>query len=219
MGMQREGLRRPVLAALAALAWFGVGLQLWLSIRLADRAGQSFGQGLLAYFSYFTVLTNILVASTASVGWVASPARRGGGLGSDSMRGCATTAIVLVGIAYHLLLRHIWDPQGWQWVADVTLHYAVPLAALACWVAFPPRERLPVWAPLAWCAYPVAYFVYALVRGALIGTYPYPFIDVGQLGYARALANALGLLAGFVVLGFAVRAIAAVRSRAAAARA
>lgn len=214
MAMQRERLRRPALAVLAILAGFGVCLQLWLSVRLAASNGQSLGQGLVAYFGYFTVLTNILVALTAAASLVASPARLARGPGSGSVRGCATTAIVLVGIAYHLLLRHIWSPQGWQWIADITLHYAVPLAALACWVAFPPRERLPAWAPLTWCAYPVAYFVYALVRGALIGSYPYPFIDVDQLGYARALANAVGLLAGFIVLGFAVRAVAAVRSRA-----
>ena len=35
----------------------------------------------------------------------------------------AVTAIVLVGLGYHVLLRNIWDPQGAQWLADVLLHH------------------------------------------------------------------------------------------------
>ena len=40
----------------------------------------------------------------------------------------------------------------------------------------------------------------ALVRGALIGRYPYPFIDVGALGHRRVLVNSVGLLLGFVLI-------------------
>ncbi len=55
-----------------------------------------------------------------------------------------------------------------------------------------------------WCLYPIVYFVYALVRGEILGSYPYPFIDVTEIGYSRALVNAMGLLVGFMGLGFAV---------------
>jgi hypothetical protein len=44
--------------------------------------------------------------------------------------GCATAAILVVGIGYHALLREIWDPRGAQRVADVVLHYVVPAGAL-----------------------------------------------------------------------------------------
>ena len=40
----------------------------------------------------------------------------------------------------------------------------------------------------------------ALVRGALIGRYPYPFIDVGALGYGRVLVNSVGVLLGFILI-------------------
>jgi hypothetical protein len=60
--------------------------------------------------------------------------------------------------------------------------------------------------PVRWLAYPVGYLVYALARGAVDGWYPYYSLDVGALGYAPALANALMLgvamlIAGYVVVG------------------
>ena len=198
-----------LLGLLAAVAWFGVLLQFALSLALSKANGYSLAHGSITYFGYFTVLSNLLVAVIASMGLVVPESRACSG----SVRGCATTAIVLVGIGYHVLLREVWDPQGWQQVADNTLHYAVPLLSLAYWGLFPPRWRLAAYAPLAWGAYPVAYFAYVIVRGKLIGSYPYYFIDIGELGFATVLTNALGFLLAFVALGFGIRALARVRER------
>jgi hypothetical protein len=194
---------RLAATALALLAWAALLLQLWLSLRLAAGNGQGALGGLVAYFGYFTVLTNLFVALVASRG-----ARMSNGGRELAWRGGAVASIVVVGLGYHLLLRNVWDPQGWQKLADIALHYAVPLAALAWWLALPPRARIPASAPLRWLAWPVAYSVYALLRGELIGSYPYYFIDVGTLGWPRVLAHLGGLLVVFVLVGFAVRAIA-----------
>ncbi len=122
-----------------------------------------------------------------------------------------TVNIALVGLTYHLLLRNVWDPQGLQKVADVTLHYAVPLlVVLHWWLAVPPA-RMAWHAPLAWAIWPLAYLGYALMRGLWLGTYPYPFIDVVELGYPRTLLNALGLLVVFLLVGVAFVALARAR--------
>ncbi|EQD46143.1 hypothetical protein B1B_12734 [mine drainage metagenome] len=42
--------------------------------------------------------------------------------------------------------------------------------------------------------------MYALLRGAWLGRYPYPFIDVAQLGYARVALNAAGMLIVFLLI-------------------
>jgi hypothetical protein len=55
--------------------------------------------------------------------------------------------------------------------------------------------------PLFWSAYPIVYLVYALIRGGIGGSYPYPFIDVAFLGYGRTMINSLGLLVVFIALG------------------
>jgi hypothetical protein len=55
-----------------------------------------------------------------------------------------------------------------------------------------------------WVIYPLLYFAYLLLRGHLLAVYPYPFIDVDTLGYPQVFVNAGGLLAGFIMIGWAV---------------
>lgn len=203
---------KPRIAArsLAALAWTALLLQLFLSLRLSLANGDGIVHGLWNYLAYFTVLTNLLVAVVATRGLQSTD----GGLDAP-WRGGAVTAIVLVGLGYHLLLRNVWSPQGAQWLADVLLHYAVPLASLAWWLVLPPRGRIDAAAPLRWLAWPVAYAAYALARGTITGFYPYPFIDVTALGLPRVLLNTAGLMLAFVFAAHLLRALAHWRRRAA----
>ena len=50
-------------------------------------------------------------------------------------------------------------------------------------------------------------FRWTLVHGALTGWYPYPFTDVAEIGYPRALLNMAGLIAIFLALVAALAAI------------
>jgi hypothetical protein len=197
----------------AALAWFALGLQLALSLRLvAEQGGTTLG-GLVIYLGYFTVLTNLLVALSLSLALLRPASAAGRWCRQPEIASAVAVSIALVGLAYHLLLRQVWDPQGLQKVADIGLHYAVPLlCVLHWWLAVPPA-RMAWHAPLAWAAWPVGYLGYALLRGHWLGSYPYPFIDVALLGYPRALLNALGLLIAFLLVGTAFVAVARWRLR------
>ena len=198
-------------ALVAGAAWLALTLQLVLSMRLAYRSDElSLGAALVNYFGYFTILTNLFVAwvATAELFDVRWPWKSP--LAKRSALGCATASIAFVGIAYHLLLRNIWSPQGLQRLADLGLHYLVPALAVFHW-ALHRGPRLPVRSPFLWCIYPAAYFAYALIRGVWLGSYPYPFIDVNALGYARVGIHALALLAAFLVLAFVIWGIGRLR--------
>ncbi len=206
------GERGPLRITVGVVAWAGVLLQLWLSLRLAQSNGKSWADGLVAYLGYFTVLTNLFVALTLTLPVVWRASAGGRFFARPHVAACAATSITVVGMAYHFLLRHVWDPQGLQWLADVTLHYVTPLLYGGYWLFKMRKMRFPWWSPLAWSLYPLAYFAYALVRGKVLGVYPYPFIDVTQLGYAQTAVNAVGLLlvawvVGWVLMGLA-RAVA-----------
>lgn len=193
---------RPPLALVAVLAWFGVLLQLYLSLRLTDAMGMSLGQGLAIYFGYFTVLTNILVG-VATTCMAALPASAPGGFFARPVAiGWVAASIAFVGVAYFVLLRHVWNPQGLQLLADVLMHYVVPALVLIDSLFALRRAPLRWTAPLWWSLYPAGYFGYVLLRGALIGRYPYPFIDVDQLGYALVLRNAVMLWLAFLALSY-----------------
>ena len=193
---------RPLAALIGLVAWFGVILQLYLSLRLTNSMGMNTAEGLMIYFGYFTVLTNILVAVAAT--WpVALPSTTPGRFfARPATIGWVAASIAFVGVTYFVLLRHVWNPQGLQLVADVLLHYIVPALVLIYSAISLRRTALRWTAPLWWSLYPVIYFVYVLLRGVLIGRYPYHFIDVSQLGYALTLRNAAVLWVAFLVLSY-----------------
>ena len=156
--------------------------------------------GTVRFFSYFTILSNIavmLVACTAAAG-------RPGCFAQARVRGAVALYIGVTGSIYFFILRHLWQPQGAQWWADTGLHYAVPLVYGAWWLVCTPHGTLR-WRDVAgWLLFPLGYVVWVFLRGAWVGEYPYPFIDVGQLGWARVGVNALGVMGVFVALGWVV---------------
>lgn len=193
---------RTLVALIAVVAWFGVFLQLYLSLRLTDAMGMGTSLGLAIYLGYFTVLTNLLVGVAAALPLLAPSSAAAGFFVRPATVGWVTASIAFVGMAYFVLLRHVWNPQGLQLLADVLMHYVVPaLCVIYSVIALrraPLRWTLPLW----WSLYPAAYFFYVLVRGVVIGHYPYRFIDVSQLGYALVLRNAVALLAAFLGLSY-----------------
>ncbi|MCC5647949.1 Pr6Pr family membrane protein [Nostoc sp. CHAB 5824] len=191
-----------------ALSLAALILQYVLLVQLTrDTVGVAFGT--LRFFSYFTILSNLAVVAVA---WTAAA----GGTGffaRPRVRAAVALYIGVTGSIYFFILRHLWQPQGAQWWADTGLHYAVPLAYWGWWLAFTPHGSLR-WRDVAgWLLFPLAYVVWVFVRGAWLGEYPYPFIDVGQLGWRKVAINAVGVMAVFVVLGSLIVAVDRVLGR------
>lgn len=195
----RRGARTFAVVA-SIIGWGAVCLQLALSIRLGIANGGGVIGGVAAYLGYFTVLTNIIAAFALTAPLVAPQSRAGGFFARPSVISGVAASIAVVGIVYSLVLRKTWDPQGWQLVADRLLHDVMPLVFLVYWwLAVPGRSvrwtNIPTWA-----MYPLLYLVYALLRGAVTGWYPYPFIDVSTLGYGRTMVHSMVVLVGFCLV-------------------
>jgi len=189
-----SALARLAALAIALVAWLGLATQLQASTALAG----ALGDAIWAMLRYFTVLTNLLVATTftaLALGRRVTPFALGG----------ATLAILLVGIVFALLLNGLVELSGGARLADFLLHRATPLLVPLYWLAFAPKGGIRRYDPLLWALYPLSYFVYALARGAAEGRYAYPFMDVGRLGWPQTGLHALILAAGFLVAGFALR--------------
>ncbi|WP_049623340.1 Pr6Pr family membrane protein [Frateuria defendens] len=191
---------RALAGALALLGWAALTLQLGLSIRLTEAGGRSAWHAVWVYAGYFTILTNALVAWALSAAALEPRDTLGRFLRRPDVQTGLAMSIVIVGAVYNLLLRQLWHPQGWQRAADATLHDAMPPLYLLYWWLAVPKASLRWRQVFAWQLYPVAYFAYALARGAVDGWYPYPFLDVGALGYARVLLNACAVLLAFVAV-------------------
>jgi hypothetical protein len=187
----------------AALGWFALALQLYLMI-LKVPAGQMLGT-VITFLSFFTILTNILVVLV----FTAAGFRTGWGrwFARPSVQAGSAVYIAIVGCSYQLLLRHLWNPQGAQWLADTLLHSVIPLVYVLYWLLFAPRTGLRWKDAVCWLVYPALYFGYVLARGALIGIYPYPFVDVTALGYGGVFVRAGVFLLVFLGTGLLVVAV------------
>lgn len=199
LSMPGSAARRRFVTVAAVLGWAGLAIQLYLILYSRWSLEASLLGGLVSFFSYFTVLTNTLVATVLTCEWTSrdSAARRW--FLQPWVSSGIAVSIAVVGLAYNILLRHLWHPEGWQWLADELLHDVMPLLFLAWWWLCVPKGTLRLRHIALWVIYPLLYFAYALLRGHLLAVYPYPFIDVDKLGYPQVFANAGGLLAGFVV--------------------
>jgi hypothetical protein len=197
-------LRRRLITSAAVLGWAGLGIQLYLIFFARLSVGASLLGGLVSFFSYFTVITNTLVAVvlTCAVTDRESAARRW--FLQPWVSSGIAVSIAVVGLAYSILLRHLWHPQGWQFIADELLHDVMPLLFLAYWWVCVPKGSLGLKHLPLWLIYPLVYFAYALLRGHLLGAYAYPFIDVALLGYPQVFINAGGILVGFVLIALLV---------------
>lgn len=184
----------------AALGWFALSLQLWLTIGFSLARGFSAAHGFVVYFGFFTILANMLVALILTTACVRPLSR--GFLARPGARSAALVYIVMVAIIYSLLLRPLWTVAGARLIADSLLHDVLPPLYLLYWIAFVPKGDLRWIDAVYWLSFPLAYFLYILLRGALIGSYPYAFLDAAALGYPRLAVNGVFLLAAFLAAGF-----------------
>ena len=196
--------RQRFVSVTALLGWVGLSIQLYLILLGRWKLDASLLGGLVSFFSFFTVLTNLLVAVvlTWELTHRQSPVRRW--FLRPSTRSGVAVSIALVSLAYNLLLRHLWQPEGWQFVADELLHDVVPLLYIAYWWLYAPKGGLRLGHIGLWVIYPLVYFAYVLLRGELLAAYPYPFIDVANLGYPQVFINAGGILLGFIAIALGV---------------
>ncbi|VVM72694.1 hypothetical protein PS663_01892 [Pseudomonas fluorescens] len=191
--------------AVAALAgWVGLAIQQYLIFYSRWSTGASLLGGLINFFSFFTVLTNTLAVVVLSYALVRRESAAKRFFLSPPVSSGIAASIVVVSLAYNLLLRHLWSPTGFQFIADELLHDVMPVLFLIYWWRCVPKGSVRLKHIGAWMIYLLVYFAYALLRGDLLGQYQYPFIDVSTLGYPQVFVNAGGILVGFVVIALVV---------------
>ena len=191
--------------ATAALAgWVGLAIQQYLILYSRWTSGASLLGGLISFFSFFTVLTNTLVVVVLSYALVKRDSGAKRFFLAPRISSAIAASIVVVSLAYNLLLRHLWSPQGFQFIADELLHDVMPLLFVVYWWRCVPKGTLRLKHIAGWVIYPLVYFGYVLLRGHMLGQYQYPFMDVDSLGYPQVFVNAGGILAGFIVIGLVI---------------
>lgn len=194
--MDTEAATTRMVAALVALiAWIGLAVQFKASFEQQTSVVVT----LWIMFRYFTIVANFLAAVLFTR--IALSRNK---IGSASLLGGFTLAMLLVGIIYWLLLRGMIELSGGAKLADLLLHSVTPVLVPLYWLIFAQKGRLRARDPLLWLILPAAYLAYALARGAMEGIYAYPFIDVARIGWLQTATTAIMIASGFLAAGYAL---------------
>lgn len=146
---------------------------------------------LINLFSFFTIQSNLLVLVVAA-GLALDP-RRDGPLWRV-IRLDALLGIAITGIVFATVLAGLVHHEGVAAWINAGFHYVSPWMTLLGWLFFGPRPRI-TGKVIAWAfAWPAAWLLYTFVRGAIIDWYPYPFLNVTEIGYPTALRNTFFVL-------------------------
>lgn len=186
------------------LAWAGIAvgliglvLDFWvifpsvMTITAVNPVARSLPDTLVYFWTFFTHLTNLwLVLTYVAVlsgrnwlGWFRRPV----------IMASAAAFITLVMLYYHFMLAPTLKMEGALAVATWLLHYVAPILYLVWWALFAPHGVLR-FKHIALMLLPgIAYVAWVLLRGAVVGEYPYDILDANKLGYG-GVAIGVGVL-------------------------
>jgi hypothetical protein len=191
--------KRVIAGGIASLGWTALGLQAFMTVEGALAEGHSVPGALIGYLSFFTVLTNISISCCLVC--AACEPDEGSFWNWPEVQTALAVYILVVAIVYAAVLQGLWAPRGLEFLTERFFHVGMPLLYMGFWLFATPKGTLRLSHQIPWQIYPLAFMCYTLIRGALAGTYPYPFLDVAQNGYEAVLLNSLYLLALFLTLG------------------
>jgi len=159
----------------------------------------SLPETVIRFFSFFTILTNTLVAIYFTLVSIAKN-QESKPINIPGILTAITVYIIIVGLVYQLVLRQVWDPQGLQMIVDELLHTVIPILVIIFWSIYERTKSINYSQILKWAIYPLTYLLYVLILGSFSNFYPYPFIDVATIGMTKTLLNSTVLLLIFLMI-------------------
>lgn len=193
----RSGSHVAFLVLVTLIAWAGLALQFSVSRPLFPSTISTVWRML----GYFTVLTNVITAVFFTIWLVGRNQTSSSWTDRPAVATWVALSITFVGLGYALLLARLYHLEGSAWVANALIHYITPALGFIYWVVLVRKGTLRWIHALIWSLYIAAYGIYALVRGASSGWYPYPFLDLPVIGLQKVVLNTIGLLLAFYVVG------------------
>jgi hypothetical protein len=155
-------------------------------------------------FAYFTIQSNLILGATCfvlaigvipQVTWF------------RVLRMIGVVGVALTFLVFQLVLRDLQDLTGQAAFCDFLLHTLSPILGVVGWLVFGPRGQTSV--PVVWwtAAYAAAYGLFSMIRGAIVGFYPYPFLNAHTHGYGRVILNMALVAVVFFALAFGAHAL------------
>jgi hypothetical protein len=158
------------------------------------------------HFSYFTIWSNLLAAVIFTM--LAINPNRTGSL-FRVLRLDAIVMMIVTGIVYNALLN-TGGHEGWDFWSNGIQHTWGPILVFLVFVISGPRGWISSSTIFAALILPILWLAYALIRGSVIGAYPYDFLDVNANGMASVLAFVAQIIVFAIILGYVLMLIDAI---------
>jgi hypothetical protein len=196
---------------IALVACLGPALQYGLMVY--DETLVSAAVKSVEFFSYFTILSNMLAAAALTAPLVAPNGRLAQWAERSGPRAAIATYLIITAAVYHLLLAGLWKLEGLRLVSNTLLHTVTPAAYLID-LALRGGQGRARWIVAAKAmAFPVLFGAWTLVHGALSGFYPYPFMNVAKRGYPAVVLTMVEMSLAFAAVALVFVALVRVRTK------
>ncbi|MCU1402876.1 MAG: hypothetical protein JWM70_1200 [Microbacteriaceae bacterium] len=154
------------------------------------------------FFAYLTIQGNMAFVLVSILAGVLALRGRRDPWWLDTARAAVLSCTISAGVVFGFLIQQAGErglPLDVPW-SDQVLHFWLPSFAILDWIFGPGRGRAQWRAIPIVLGYTVVWGILTLLRGAVVGWYPYFFLDPAQV----ANAGEFILLAGLALVLFAV---------------
>jgi hypothetical protein len=186
--------RRQVLTVVRALS---VGMVLAAIVAQAITLANAGVFDATRFFAFFTIQSNLI--GVAAFAWLLASRSRRRSRGLELLRGAAAVYLTVTFFVVIFLLSGVDVQLQLGWV-DIVLHKLFPVVVVLDWIIDPPTTRLTYRDALLWLAYPIAWTVLTLIRGAMDGWYPYPFLNPASGGYGQVAVTVVAITVAVLVI-------------------
>lgn len=188
----------------AVLGAIGIGIQFYFSFTRKLEQGFSVLYAANHFFSFFTIIINTGVAVLLLAYYFFPESKLSRWFKNTANSAAVALYILIVSLIYYTILMNSRPLLAIEMVATHILHGYVPLAYLGLWFFKFRNGDLKYSDSFKWVLFPLGYFIYILLRGAVIDAYPYFFVNVAQIGYPMVLLYAVGILTVFLISGLSL---------------
>ncbi len=155
---------------------------------------------LVDFFSYFTIQSNLFIILWFTFAVLSIFSEK---IGTFIHKPFIRSGIlVYITVTMTVFFALLFGPakNGLDFITIYVLHLIIPVGYIIDWFLDKPQIKIKLKTALSWLIYPILFCIYSLIRGKIVGWYPYWFLSPIRAGSFEHVEIAIGGLACFFFL-------------------
>lgn len=199
--MMQNVLKNKLIFISSIVGFFAFFVQMNITLTKKMSEGFSLIYSLNHYLSYFTIIINLALATFLFCYSIYPHSKITSWFKKAAINGAMCVYILIVGIIFYALLYKDLHLSAIEFIVSHIQHAFMPVAYLYFWYSELRDSSLRYWDGVRWLIVPFVYFIYLMVRGQIVGKYPYFFVDIEKFGIPKVAMFAAAILMFFLLVG------------------